>query len=121
LILKCMVNDAVSVENTFRALADPTRRAIVSQLSRGAAPVSALVKPLGITLAAVVQHVQTLEECGVIRTEKRGRVRTCRVRPESLTVVEQWLASRRSQWESHLDRLGAVLEARANAAKRGAP
>ncbi len=118
-----MLNNQISVDNTFRALADPTRRAIVSQLSRGAAPVSALAAPLGITLAAVVQHVQTLEECGVIRTEKMGRVRTCRVRPESLTVVEQWLASRRSQWEGHLDRLGAVLDARmkAKAARKGSP
>jgi DNA-binding transcriptional ArsR family regulator len=118
-----MVNDQISVDNAFRALADPTRRAIVNQLSRGAAPVSALVKPLGITLAAVVQHIQTLEECGVIRTQKTGRVRTCRVRPEALAVVEQWLASRRSEWESHLDRLGALLETRmkGQGSKRGAP
>jgi DNA-binding transcriptional ArsR family regulator len=105
-----MVNHQASVDSVFRALGDPTRRAIVNQLSRRQASVSEIAKPLGISLAAVVQHIQLLEECGVIRTQKTGRVRTCQVEPRSLAVVEQWLAARRNMWEGHFDRLGAVLE-----------
>ena len=104
-----MVNRHSSVDSVFHALADPTRRAIVYQLSRGEASVSDVAKPLAMSLAAVVQQIQLLEECGVIRTQKIGRVRVCRVEPHSLALVEQWLSARRSMWEGHLDRLGAVL------------
>jgi DNA-binding transcriptional ArsR family regulator len=105
-----MLNQQASVDSVFRALADPTRRAIVNQLSRRQASVSDIAKPLSMSLAAVVQHIQVLEECGVIRTQKTGRVRTCQVEPRSLAMVEQWLAARRSVWESAFDRLGAVLQ-----------
>jgi DNA-binding transcriptional ArsR family regulator len=105
-----MLNHQTSLDRAFHALADPTRRAIVDQLSRGQASVSELARPLRITLAAVVQHIQVLEEGGVIRTEKIGRVRTCRVEPQALAIVEQWLSKRRRMWEDHFDRLGAVLE-----------
>ena len=105
-----MVNHQPSVDRVFHALADPTRRAIVTQLSLRQATVSEIAKPLAMSLAAVVQHIQLLEQCGVIRTEKTGRVRTCRVESQALAVVEQWLSARRSAWESHFDRLGAVLE-----------
>jgi DNA-binding transcriptional ArsR family regulator len=104
-----MLNQSASIDSLFRALADPTRRAIVDQLSRNQASVSDIAKPLKMSLAAVVQHIQVLEECGVIRTHKTGRVRTCQVEPRSFAVVEQWLASRRNMWESHFDRLGTVL------------
>ena len=105
-----MLNQQASVDSVFRALADPTRRAIINQLSGRQASVSELAKPLSMSLAAVVQHIQVLEECGVIRTQKAGRVRTCQVEPGSLALVEQWLAGCRNMWESHFDRLGAVLE-----------
>jgi DNA-binding transcriptional ArsR family regulator len=105
-----MLNQLASVNSVFRALADPTRRTIVDQLSRGQASVSDIALPLKISLAAVVQHIQVLEQCGVIRTQKTGRIRTCQVEPQSLAVVEQWLAVRRNLWESRFDRLGAVLE-----------
>ncbi|HEX3848771.1 MAG TPA: metalloregulator ArsR/SmtB family transcription factor [Steroidobacteraceae bacterium] len=85
-----------SVESVFRALADPMRRAIVKQLSRKQASVSTVAKPLGISLAAVVQHIQVLEECGVISTHKEGRVRMCQVEPRALVVAEQWLSARRN-------------------------
>jgi DNA-binding transcriptional ArsR family regulator len=83
---------------------------MVEKLSHGAVSVSSLVKPLDITLAAVVQHIQVLERGGLIRTTKVGRVRTCRIEPKGFTVVERWIEERRSLWERRLDRLGALLE-----------
>jgi DNA-binding transcriptional ArsR family regulator len=105
-----MLNSQSSLDRAFRALADPTRRAIVDRLSRSQASVSEIAKPLKMSLVAVVQHIQLLEECGVIRTQKSGRIRTCRIEPQALGMVERWLSERRAMWERHLDRLGAVLE-----------
>jgi DNA-binding transcriptional ArsR family regulator len=99
-----------SVDRIFHALGDPTRRAMVERLSRGPATVTDIAKPLGITLAAVVQHLQVLERSGVVRTEKVGRVRTCRMEPEGLKPAERWIAERRSLWERRLDRLGDLLK-----------
>ena len=95
---------------TFQALADPTRRAMVERLSRGPASVSELAEPLPMSLPAVVQHLQVLEQSGLVKTEKRGRVRTCRVEPEALGTVEHWVSERRNAWERRLDRLGDVVE-----------
>jgi len=98
-----------AVDRVFHALGDSTRRSIVERLSRGPASVSELAEPLGVTLAAVVQHVQVLERSGLVRTRKVGRVRTCRLEPEGLDVVSRWVAELRSSWERRLDRLGALL------------
>ncbi|GAB4449169.1 MAG: metalloregulator ArsR/SmtB family transcription factor [Chloroflexi bacterium OHK40] len=97
------------VDHVFHALGDPTRRRLVEQLSRGPASVSELARPLGITLAAVVQHLQVLERSGVVRSAKLGRVRTCRIEPAALDVAAAWINERRSLWERRLDRLGAIL------------
>ena len=93
----------------FQALGDPTRRAMVERLSAGPISVSSLAAPLPITLAAVVQHLQILEASGLIRTEKVGRVRTCRMEPDGLSVAGRWIDERRSTWERRLDRLGDLL------------
>ena len=98
-----------NVDRVFHALGDPTRRAILEKLSEGPISVSRLADPLRITLAAVVQHLQVLEESGLVQTEKIGRVRTCRVEPAGLSVAEQWIDDRRSMWERRLDRLGDLL------------
>jgi DNA-binding transcriptional ArsR family regulator len=95
--------------HVFHALADPTRRAIVERLSLGEAPVSELAKPFAMSLAAVVQHVQILEQSGLISTRKSGRLRTCRIAPDTLRDAETWIARRRGVWEQRLDRLGDVL------------
>ena len=97
------------INRVFHALGDPTRRAILEKLSQGPISVSRLAEPLDITLAAVVQHLQVLEESGLVQTEKLGRVRTCRIEPAGLTVAEQWIGERRSMWERRLDRLGDLL------------
>ena len=80
---------------------------------------SDIAKPLRMSLAAVVQHIQLLEECGVIQTQKTGRIRTCRIEPQALGMVERWLSDRRAMWEDHLDRLGAVLEEQKTTEIRG--
>ena len=98
-----------STDRVFHALGDPTRRAILEKLSQGPTSVSRLAEPLDITLAAVVQHLQVLEESGLVQTEKAGRVRTCRLAPAGLSVAEQWIGDRRSTWERRLDRLGDLL------------
>jgi DNA-binding transcriptional ArsR family regulator len=97
------------IDRIFHALGDPTRRAMVEKLSQGPVSVSRLAEPFGITLAAVVQHLQVLEECGLVQTEKLGRVRTCSIDPAGLSAAAQWLADRRSLWERRLDRLGDLL------------
>jgi len=93
----------------FQALADPARRGMVERLSRGPASVSELAKPLSMSLSAVVQHLQVLEASGLVRSEKRGRVRTCRFEPKALKTAEDWIAGRRAIWERRLDRLGEFL------------
>jgi DNA-binding transcriptional ArsR family regulator len=97
------------IDRVFHALGDPTRRAIMEKLSQGPISVSRLAEPLDITLAAVVQHLQVLEESGLVQTEKVGRVRTCRIEPAGLSAAEKWIGDRRSMWERRFDRLGDLL------------
>lgn len=104
-----MLNYGAQLDLMFQALADPTRRVMVERLSRGPATVTELAEPLDMTLSAVVQHLQLLERSGLVRSEKIGRVRTCRIEPQALRLAEQWIAERRSTWERRLDRLGDVL------------
>lgn len=104
-----MPDNKPNVHRIFHALGDPTRRAIMEKLSDGPISVSQLAEPLEVTLAAVVQHLQILEESGLVRTEKVGRVRTCRIDPKGLDVVQHWITDRRSLWEKRLDWLGDLL------------
>jgi DNA-binding transcriptional ArsR family regulator len=83
-----------ALNNVLRALADPTRRAIVEQLCDRDASVSELAEPLAISLPGVMQHLRVLEKCGLIRMEKTGRVRTCHLEPQGLRLLEQWIARR---------------------------
>jgi DNA-binding transcriptional ArsR family regulator len=104
-----MPRKSPDVDRVFQALGDPTRRRMIEQLSEGPVSVSALAQPLGITLAAVVQHLQVLEDCQLVRTEKLGRVRTCSLDPAGLAAAGKWIADRRSIWDRRLDRLGDLL------------
>jgi DNA-binding transcriptional ArsR family regulator len=115
-ILKSMLNK-VALDSAFRAIAEPTRRAILEQLGAGPATVTSLSEPLDMSFAAVVQHVNVLEECGLIRTEKIGRVRTCRIEPAAFAPLAKWIEARRMRVEHSLDRLGAVLDAKYPTAK----
>jgi len=93
----------------FDALGEPTRRAIIDRLSLGPTSVSALAEPLGVSLAAVLQHVQVLEQASLVTSRKVGRVRTCSLDETGLRAAETWIAARRSAMENKLDRLAAVL------------
>jgi len=104
-----MPNHKANVDRVFHALGDPTRRAILERVSQGPVSVSTLAKPLRITVAAAVQHVQVLEKSGLVHTTKIGRVRTCRMEAKGFSVAEQWINERRSLWERRFDRLGDLL------------
>ena len=89
----------------FHALADPTRRSILTRLAEGPAPVTALAGPTGLRLPTVMRHLSVLEQAGLIATAKDGRVRSCAIVPEALAPVRSWLDEQRAIWESRLDRL----------------
>jgi DNA-binding transcriptional ArsR family regulator len=108
-MLKHMLHHAAELDRLFHALADPTRRFMVERLSRRPASVSELAEPLDMSLSAVVQHLAVLEASGLVRSEKVGRVRTCRIEPAALRTAERWMSERRSSWERRLDRLGDLL------------
>lgn len=112
-----MPNQQAVLDLTFQALADPTRRQMVERLSRGPASVGELARPLAMSLPAVLQHLRMLEASGLVRSEKAGRVRTCRIEPAALQAAERWIAERRVLWEARLDRLGAYLDATAGEAE----
>ncbi len=100
-----MVKHDPDLSLLFHALADPTRRAILSRLAKGAAPVSELAAPTGLRLPTVMRHLAVLEEAGLIATAKDGRVRSCAIVPEALTPMRTWLDEQRAIWEARLDRL----------------
>ena len=104
-----MLNYARDLDRVFQALADPGRRLMVERLSRGPASVSELGRPLDMSLAAVLQHVQVLEACLLIESSKLGRTRTCSINPPVLRSAESWIADRRTMVERRLDRLGEYL------------
>ncbi|HUB41079.1 MAG TPA: metalloregulator ArsR/SmtB family transcription factor [Streptosporangiaceae bacterium] len=104
-----MLNQVAELDRVFHALADPGRRMMLERLSKGPASVSELGKPLAMSLAAVVQHVQVLEESGLVRSQKTGRIRTCSLNPATLRSAEHWISERRTLVERRLDRLGEYL------------
>ena len=104
-----MLNDVAELDRVFHALADPGRRLMLERLGRGPASVSELGRPLSMSLAAVVQHVQVLEASGLVRTQKLGRTRTCSLNQAALRPAERWISERRALVERHLGRLGQYL------------
>jgi DNA-binding transcriptional ArsR family regulator len=104
-----VLKHTISLDLVFHALADPTRRTLVERLTRGPASVTELAEPLHMTMSAVMQHLAVLETSGLVRTEKCGRVRTCRIERTALKKAEEWIGKRRASWERRLDRLGDYL------------
>lgn len=104
-----MLKQSAPLDLLFHALADPARREMVERLVGGPASVTELARPHAMSLSAVVQHIQVLEESGLVRSEKAGRVRTCMLQPAALRTAEEWIAERRTSWERKLDRLGDFL------------
>ncbi len=105
-----MPNQETHLDTVFRALSDPTRRAVVQRLGRGPASVKELAEPFDMALPSFLQHLQVLEESGLVRSKKKGRVRTCEIKSSQLSKAEKWFADQRALWESRLDRLDAYLE-----------
>ena len=104
-----MPNQIIRLDRVFHALADPTRRAVLERLSDGPAPVSELALPFDMALPSFTQHLNVLESCGLVSSEKSGRVRTYQLAPKTLVAAEDWMAERRSVWESRLDQLDNYL------------
>jgi DNA-binding transcriptional ArsR family regulator len=102
--------EAEQLDRAFHALADESRRAIVVRLARSPASVSELAAPLEMSLPSVMQHLDVLQRSGLVRSEKVGRVRTCRLEPAPMRTLEQWIARHRATWERHFDRLVDVLD-----------
>ena len=100
-----MPNQSVELSRVFQALADPTRRAVLERLNRGPAPMSELAEPFDMALPSFSQHLDVLEDCGLVRSSKAGRVRTYQLQPKPLRVAEHWMAKQRALWERRLDQL----------------
>lgn len=105
-----MIAPHADANRILQALGDPTRRAIVERLSkRGPLSATALAEPMGITVTAVTQHLRVLEHCRLVRTEKVGRVRSCRVEPAGFSALSRWIDAQRALWERRLDKLEEML------------
>lgn len=109
-MVRSMPNQAQRLDPVFKALADPTRRAVLERLSRGPAGVSDLARPFKMALPSFAQHLEVLEKCGLVRSQKQGRVRTYKLVPRRIRQAEDWLAKRRKLWETRLDQLDRFLK-----------
>jgi DNA-binding transcriptional ArsR family regulator len=118
MILKYMLNYQAPLDLVFQALADPARRAMVERLSRSPTSVSELARPFDMSLSAVMQHLDVLEASGLVRSEKIGRVRTCRVDDANLKLAGDWISKRRAVWEQRFDRLADYLADEKSKSKR---
>jgi len=98
-----MANNCAQLDRVYRALADPTRRTVIGRLCKGAASVSDLAKPFDMALPTFLQHLKVMEECGLLRSRKSGRVRTFEFEPHVLKKAESWIAEQRAVWEQRLD------------------
>jgi DNA-binding transcriptional ArsR family regulator len=108
-ILSRLANLPAPLDGVFHALSDPTRRAVLQRLGRGAASVSELAAPFDMALPSFLQHLHVLEECGLARSSKSGRVRTYEASPAALLAAERWLAEQRTTWERRLNQLDRHL------------
>ena len=97
------------IDSVFRALSDPTRRHVLERLSRSPASVSELAAPFGMALPSFVQHMSILEESGLVRSHKTGRVRTYQLAPKRMRLAENWLTQQRTLWNRRLDQLDDYL------------
>ncbi|HEV8619639.1 MAG TPA: metalloregulator ArsR/SmtB family transcription factor [Nitrospiraceae bacterium] len=104
-----MPNQSIELDRVFYALADPTRRAVLERLSDRPAPVSELAQPYDMALPSFTQHLNVLEDCGLVRSQKTGRVRTYQIVPRPLKAAERWMVKHRAMWETRLNQLDDYL------------
>jgi DNA-binding transcriptional ArsR family regulator len=107
-----MENYSKDLSDVFQALADPTRRAVLGRLGSGPASISDLAAPFDMALPSFMKHIRFLEESGLIRTEKEGRVRTCSLQRSRFSMIEDWLSEQRNVWQARTDRLESLVMAR---------
>ena len=105
-----MANQTKQLDRVFYALADTTRRAVLERLSDGPAPVSELAQPFDMALPSFTQHLNVLEDCGLVRSKKTGRVRTYQLASQPLKAAESWMVKQRMMWEPHLHQLDRYLK-----------
>ncbi|MCG8039677.1 MAG: metalloregulator ArsR/SmtB family transcription factor [Candidatus Thiodiazotropha taylori] len=105
-----MANYIESLDNTFHALSDPTRRAVIARLIVGEASVKELAKPFPMQLPSFMKHIKVLEDSGLIASKKVGRVRTCRIQAAQLALSESWLSDQLKLWQGRTDRLAEYVE-----------
>ena len=105
-----MPYQSAELPRLFQALSDPTRLAVVAQLSRGPSSMTALAQPFDMALPSFSQHLKVLEDCGMVRSSKSGRVRTYELQPKALEAAEHWLGVHRRRWETRLDQLDDYLK-----------
>ena len=101
---------SAAADEVFHALSNPTRRRVVELLSLGPATVSELAAPFDMQLPSFVQHLSVLEQSRLVKSKKRGRVRTYELAPERFKIAEDWLAARRRVWEARLDRFDQYVK-----------
>ena len=104
-----MPNQTIELDRVFNALADPTRRAVLERLCAGPAPVSELAQPFEMALPSFTQHLNVLENCGLVNSEKAGRVRTYQITPKTLQAAEHWMVDQRAMWQKRLNQLDSYL------------
>jgi DNA-binding transcriptional ArsR family regulator len=104
-----MPNQLIALNRVFQALADPTRRAVLERLSNGPAAMSDLAQPFKMALPSFSQHLDVLENSGLVRSRKQGRVRTYRIVPRPLKVAESWMVRQRAIWDARVDQLENVI------------
>lgn len=104
-----MANQSVALNSVFHALADPTRRAVLQRLSKGAATISELAEPFDMALPSFVKHISVLERSRLISSRKRGRIRTCMLESDNLVAAERWFDELRAQWASRYSNLDILL------------
>lgn len=109
MILSLMDQYSDNLNGIFMALSDPTRRAVIGRLGSGPASISDLAEPFAMALPSFMKHIHFLEDAGLIRTQKEGRVRTCAIEPERFAVIEAWLSAQRAIWEGRTDRMEAFI------------
>lgn len=109
-----MENYSVSLDKSFHALSDPTRRSVIQRLISGPATVKELAEPFAMGLPSFMKHIKVLEESGLIGSQKTGRTRTCEIKPNQLTAAEKWLSEQRVLWEGRTDRLAEYAESLAS-------
>jgi DNA-binding transcriptional ArsR family regulator len=109
-IVRYVPNQSAQLNRVFQALADPTRRSVLSRLARGTAAVSELAQPFDMALPSFLQHLEVLEKCGLVSSRKSGRVRTYKLLPHPLQAAEGWMVEQRRFWDRRLDQLDEYLE-----------